>query len=489
MDEYTLARAFSDPDDAARWLNYHFDNFVSEKDVTTLAKAGVTHVRVPLPHWILGDVLPGEPWIPGDRWKYFVRLCKWCRRVGIEVWPDLHTAPGSQNGFDNSGQTMSGVGCKRWSENATHVDRTLQVLRDIAAQILEDDIQDVVTGFGLLNEPFKDCGEKVYDRFIDEGLGVIRGALGEETAVYVSDMFLAPNFNDRQWKWLGLNNATAKRYNNTYLDSHYYHVFAEYPRELSPRQHIAFVCQNEYRDATSCCYEDSPANTKPAHGVKRMVGEFSAACDTLPVAKLDDIMTGIATNFTMPELHRELSPARRQFLQHFVEAQMVAYEAADVGTTGAWFYWTLKMEGGAFAEWDYLRGLKERWIPIIPPRNTTSQSLYGTCYDIIFRTDDSPGILFEFPDPDDVPNMFQGPVIDDDVVVTHGDSLLHGGGRNPIQPIHHPETSIFRFILYVTIVCFFGAVVRTFWKKRRKYSEYEPIEGSEPPSISLHANL
>ena len=27
----------------------------------------------------------------------------WCKEEGIQVWPDLHTAPGSQNGFDNSG--------------------------------------------------------------------------------------------------------------------------------------------------------------------------------------------------------------------------------------------------------------------------------------------------------------------------------------------------------------------------------------------------
>jgi hypothetical protein len=27
-----------------------------------------------------------------------------------------------------------------------------------------------------------------------------------------------------------------------------------------------------------------------------------------------------------------------------------------------WFYWSLKMEGGAFIEWDFLRGVREGWF-------------------------------------------------------------------------------------------------------------------------------
>jgi len=251
---------------------------------------------------------------------------------------------------------------------------------------------------------------------------------------------------------------------------------------MSPRQHIAFVCQNEYRDATSCCYADYPANTVPARGVKRMIGEWSAAVDTLPMAKLNDIMDNISENFTAIELDRKLSPARQQFLQHFVEAQMVTYEAADVGTSGAWFYWNFKMEGGAFAEWDFLRGVREKWIPSpLPPPNVTSQSLYGTCYDIIFRTDDSMHVVHEFPDPRDASLNLQHVSIDDDVVVTHGDSLLHGGRHNPlIRPVHH--NGILAWMLYGTIACFVLFVLRMVWKRRNggeRKAQYVPIDTVE----------
>jgi len=224
LDEYTLGSAFREGkvggtnaslEAGERWLNHHFDNFVSREDLQKLRDAGVAHVRVPLPHWILGDVAGGEPWIVGDRWKYFVRFCKWCRELGIEVWPDLHTAPGSQNGFDNSGQSLMQITCRGWSASPANVNRTLHILERIGRRIVDEDLQDVVTGFGLLNEPFKDCTNGVYERYIDKGLELMRGILGNDTAIYVTDMFLAKTFNDGHWKWLGLNNATAAKYNNS----------------------------------------------------------------------------------------------------------------------------------------------------------------------------------------------------------------------------------------------------------------------------------
>jgi len=524
LDEYMLAQAFTDANPthgkeiATEWLNTHFENFVRFEDLAAIRTAGVTHVRVPLPHFILGDVHEGEPWIPADRWRYFIRLLKWCDELGIQVWPDIHTAPGSQNGFDNSGQSMKDITCQRWSSDPQNVARTLQAIHDITYQLGPngENLQHVVTGFGLLNEPFKDCDRNVYQQFMDEGLRIVRTNLANpNAAIYVSDMFLSKIFNDGQWEWLGLNEKRSGRhhilpwrnsgptttaslteglgdtsitnpYQNTYLDSHYYHVFAEAPRAMSPRQHIAFVCQNEFRDTVSCCYEDYPYNTKPAPGVQRMVGEWSAAYDTLPMAMLKQIMDGIAVGYIAPHLDRQMSPERKQFLKHFVQAQMVAYEAASTGTTGAWFYWTLKMEGGAFAEWDYLRGLEEKWIPALPPKNVTSESLYGTCYDIIFKTDDSMAVVDEFPDPESLPaNDWKMP-IDDDVVVTHGESLLHGGRHNPIRPVHH-QRGVLQWLLFGTVSMFVFLMARFVWRRRQRgkegYSQIGMVEGHASLSV------
>lgn len=432
LDEYNLWSQFRSPAVAEEWLNAHLEHFVTERDVAALPAAGVTHVRVPLPHYVLGknDTVDDPAWVVGDRWKAFRRLVRWARRHGLQVWPDVHSAPGSQNGFDNSGRQSARITCDGWSRVPAHVERSLDAVRDVTARIAAEGMTDVVTGFGLLNEPFKDCDRDVYLDYLERGLDAARSNLGPHAYVYVSDMFAPQDFNDGVW-W----QDDAARYHNTVLDTHYYHVFAGNSRDFSPRQHIAMTCQNEYHverrhkdvegGITACCYEDPPANTRPSTQVQRMVGEWSAALDILPVDKLFQVMDGIAANGTATDFHRRLSKERQDLMLRFVQAQMVTYEAADEGVSQGWFYWTLKMEGGAFAEWDFLRGIREGWIPRIPDPHVASTELFGTCYDILWRTDDNMSAIEEYPpDPTDATDPWMGVPVDDDVILTHGDSLL-----------------------------------------------------------------
>jgi glucan 1,3-beta-glucosidase len=354
MDEFHLSQAFHDnPEIGARWLNYHFDNFVQKEDLIQLKEAGITHVRVPLPHWILGDVQGDEPWIPADRWQYFLRFCGWARDVGLEVWPNIHTAPGSQNGFDNSGIQYSVKTCGAWSENNKNVQRSLDVLLEVSAAIKKENLTDVVTGFGLLNEPFWDCNRFKYKKFLEDGLRIVREQLGPDVSVYMSDLFNAPLFNDGDW---GLDPV---QYNNTFLDSHYYNIFADEARMLSPKDHVVAVCDPvPGEDIKDCCYEDAPiVNKTPSHGVQRIVTEWSAAYDAMPGEILKIIMKSIYEYGEAPLMDRQLSPERQSFLTKFIQAQIVSYEAADIGFAHGWFFWNFKIEGGAYAEWDFCKSL------------------------------------------------------------------------------------------------------------------------------------
>jgi len=495
VDEITLAQAFRDADDtdpalredyAEQWLNFHFQNFIQPKDLHKLKEAGVTHLRVPLPHWIMGDVQVYEPWIVGKRWESFVRVCKWARELGLQVWPDIHTAPRSQNGFDNSGQALPYTTCQVWINDPVNVNRSLRAIRDITQGVVAAEIQDVVTGFGLLNEPYADCDVDMYNDFIEKGMDIVRETLGDDTKVYVSDMFQAKNFNNGTW-WLD-----PSRYSGTYLDSHYYQVFDESLRALSPKQHIAFTCENHHRRATSCCYEDFPANTEPSKGVTRMIGEWSASYDILPNYKVQDIMEAIAETGEAADFYRELSEERKSFLQNFVEAQIVTWEAAQTGTASAWFYWTAKMEGGAFAEWDFLRGVADGWFPVLLPPDKASEKLFGTCEDILFRTDDDMSAVHEFPNPNTTWTRSTD-VVDDDVVLTHGESLRnkthhqnHASANNPSQsqsqqtPVHihaSQEDSTVPIIVLLAIVL--GVVGYRLLTKYCKRSKYTAIENTK----------
>jgi glucan 1,3-beta-glucosidase len=202
---------------AEQWLQYHLDNFMNEEDIRFLAQSGVTHIRVPLPHWILQnqtDILNnGDVWIVGQRWQAFQRLVLWSRKYKIQVWPDIHTAPGSQNGFDNSGIQFKDITGTHWSSNPAFVQESLDVIAQVTLRIVQDDMQDVVTGFGLLNEPFKDTNRIVYLDFIEAGLKIVRTTLANDTYVYVSDLFSPQTFNNGHW-WMD-----AERHDRTFLDT------------------------------------------------------------------------------------------------------------------------------------------------------------------------------------------------------------------------------------------------------------------------------
>ena len=226
-----------------------------------------------------------------------------------------------------------------------------------------------------------------------------------------------------------------EEHSNTVLDSHYYHVFAETPRGFSPRQHIAYICEKNSRDVKACCWEGGKGEAgggdgEVSKGLRRMIGEWSVSYDTLVCTKLDDVMESYRKGGEVLEYDRVIGEDRRKFLRNFAKAQMVAWESEDSGVSVGWFYWNFKTEGGAFAEWDYLRGVKQGWIPTLKSDESALKA-FGTCESIIFKTDDSYEIVNEFPPPDTVAPDWQAVAADADVVVSHGVSLLAGRNKGP----------------------------------------------------------
>lgn len=378
VDEWTLSEAFDAPEIAEEWFNTHFEHFIQKEHLIKVKAAGITHVRVPLPHWILGNIVSNEPWIAGDRWKYLERLLEWCRELQLEVWPNLHTAPGSQNGFDNSGVLNQVYTCGGWTHHPQNIQRTLDVLDQIATALIPH--SDVVTGFGLLNEPFGDCNMEEYRLFLNDGLKIVRKSLPEAT-IFVSDRFASKKFNDGFWS------DTP----NVVLDTHFYQAFDPYTRALSPQQHVALTChsQDPQGNMDTCC--DPDAN---GHALQRISTEWSAAFDCMPGELLQAVMARIHHQGIALGMHRQLEPARQDFMKDYVKAQMASYEASSKG----WFFWTIRMEGGAFAEWDFLRGVDEGWMPVLPNQTTTSiTSLYGTCTDILEGVTNDSSIVHPYP--------------------------------------------------------------------------------------------
>ena len=109
----------------------------------------------------------------------------WARQTGLKVWIDLHGAPGSQNGFDNSGHRIKTPG---W-ENGDTIQKTRQVIQIIANKYAQPSYQDVVVAIELLNEPLASAFPSAPDliQFYKDGYGDVRTI--SDTPVMIHDAF------------------------------------------------------------------------------------------------------------------------------------------------------------------------------------------------------------------------------------------------------------------------------------------------------------
>ena len=139
-DEIWLGRKLS-PEDLAARLKEHRDTYVTEEDFETIASHGMNLVRIPVPYFIFGD----RPPYPGCA-EYLDLAFDWAEKYGLKILIDLHTCPGSQNGYDNGG--LTGV-CK-WCTNRDDVFFELSVLERLAKRY---GTREGLYGIEVLNEP------------------------------------------------------------------------------------------------------------------------------------------------------------------------------------------------------------------------------------------------------------------------------------------------------------------------------------------------
>jgi len=179
--------------------------------------------------------------------------------------------------------------------------------------------------------------------------------------------------------------------------------------------------------------------------------------------------------------HRMITMPRQKFLRNYVQAQMVNMESDSFS---GWFYWNFKMEGGFCAEWDFLRGLREGWIPQLPAPDVNVADVYGSCFDILFRTDDdSETVVDQFPDnPPDIDGWFS-----DDVVNTHGEGMRKVFGKwyeKKDLKLEYNGTWAAAFFMFVIL----NLVYYRMRCKSERYS-YEKIPDPETPDPTVHIDL
>ena len=212
-------------------IRQHRAEYITERDFVTIRAMGLNTVRIPVPYFIFGDRPPFIGCI-----DELDRAFLWAERYGLKILIDLHTAPDSQNGFDNGG--ISGV-CKFFQE-PEEIEFVYTVLERLAERYGN---RKGLWGIEILNEPVseemwkvmdvpsrykpvdpeKAAGSKGYDpqqlrAFYLEAYDRLRAYLPVEKKIVIHD-----GFDLTAWK----NFMREEKYQGVVLDTHQYLMMAE----------------------------------------------------------------------------------------------------------------------------------------------------------------------------------------------------------------------------------------------------------------------
>jgi glucan 1,3-beta-glucosidase len=124
-----------------------------------------------------------RPYIAGA-WPYLLRALDWAVKHNLYTIVDIHGAPGSQNGYDNSGQRTT----PKWALDDENVARTV----DLVAFVVKE-LGDKVAIIQLLNEAGGWAGDvfaKAIRQYWLDGYQSVRKAVGGRVKVMIGDAFL-----------------------------------------------------------------------------------------------------------------------------------------------------------------------------------------------------------------------------------------------------------------------------------------------------------
>lgn len=336
IDEFHYSQ-YLGKEEAHNRLQQHWETWFTQDDFFAMAKYGLNHVRIPIGYWAFA-CYGSDPYVQGQE-AYLDKAIEWSRAAGLKVIVDLHGAPGSQNGFDNSGQRD----VLTWQQG-NNVDLTLQVLDYMSTKYGASQYADVVVAIELLNEPLgPSLDMDRIKQFYWDGYNTVRSH-SNHVGVAFHDAFQASNY------WNGFL-AEPNAY-FTILDHHHYQVFSPGEVSRSIDQHIQAACDLGWQTRSEPTW--------------RVVGEFSAAL-TDCTKWLNGVYKGARYDGSFPGSWYVGSCERRwDFFswsqediansRRFVEAQ---FEAYDQGS--GWIFWTYKTENSV--EWDFRRLVDYGIIP------------------------------------------------------------------------------------------------------------------------------
>jgi len=346
-DEWHLCNALG-KDECFQNLQNHWSTFYTRDDFTAIKAAGLNSVRIPLGYWAV-DLLDYEPYVSGQ-YPYLIQAVQWAGEVGLSVFIDLHGAPGSQNGWEESGL----IGPVLFLANTSNTDRSLKVLQNLTTEFSQDVYGGVVTNIELLNEPLLEMSP--LKNFYTAGAEVVGPANTSGINVTIHDGF----YNPASWKNYNPYDASATS-PAPYLtvDTHQFWAFPPL-NNLSKPEMMQYICEFGQQ------LKQSNSGIPPT-----LVGEWS----------LD---TGVTANTTTNTAEDQ---AKRTWFRQLFEAQNAAFTPNGEGQSSiGWYFWAWKTQYDIDA-WSYRKGVAEQYIPsnISDPSTLVFPILDDGCIDTSFN--------------------------------------------------------------------------------------------------------
>ncbi|KAH9936894.1 glycoside hydrolase [Epithele typhae] len=347
VDEWSLSVAMlNDTSDGGgiQQMEEHYKTFITEQDFAQIAGAGLNWIRLPVPYWAI-ETWPGEPFLAKAAWKYVLNAFEWARKYGLRIYLELHTAPGSQNGYNHSGR-LGPVNMLNGYMGIANAQRTMDYIRYIAEFITQEEYEDVVPMFGVLNEPLLGIiGRDQLTRFYLQAHDMIREmtGIGKGAYIVIHDGFQGTG------SWADFLPGSDR----IILDTHPYVAFGgdfNHPLDFWPQ--------------TGCIAFNS--NASQATFGLTLSGEFSGAINDCGKWVINIGQNPSATDCDVWNDWANWTADMKTGIKNFVMSQM------DGMHQPGYFFWTWKVGNSSVTGkveapfWSYQLGLENGWIPTDP---------------------------------------------------------------------------------------------------------------------------
>jgi glucan 1,3-beta-glucosidase len=401
IDTYTFCDYY-EPEVSNQIFQSHISNWVKETDIKYLAESGVNLLRVPIGDWIFEQYGPYEKksvnnikCLSGSEEKI-----DWIFSIGkkynLEILLDLHAIKGSQNGFDNSGQSLNiniqsnkythrDIRTANWLGpynletkqydfiNQSAIEYSVKLLEKIIIKYSDNDKYSNLYGIEVLNEPWEKTPEDVLKDFYQQVYNIFIQHMDKNKTFVIHD-----SFRSDIWE----NFSFEKNVNPVVIDTHQYTAWYQPYKSFDNLVNSGYSWQ------------------KPKSQYPYIIGEFSLAIDncemwlngfmdnldgyplfecvykscpfsniisyTNLIAKSINGPFGSGISYPNPYIYK--CPTSIDFLTHFNnDENFISYDEVDMAKkvfyskvipyqnhTNGWIFWNFKTESDNY-HWNLIK--------------------------------------------------------------------------------------------------------------------------------------